>query len=93
MSHPDVSSLRASVHAYRSAVICGQTLARQWRTELAQVSLPGRFRPVLEQLLSSAESAASFTMEACGFSHTDVCDNLASWLDAYERRVLTAELA
>ncbi len=93
MSHPDVSKLRASVHAYRSATLCGQALAAQWRTELAQVNLPGRFRPVLEQLLASAESSASFALEACGFSHTDICDNLASWLDAYERRVLVAEPA
>lgn len=53
-------------------------------------ALPPAFGPVWHQLLDRLESSALFSEESCSFSHGDLLDSLALWLDKAELRLAPA---
>jgi hypothetical protein len=53
-------------------------------------ALPPAFGPVWHQLLDRLESSALFSEESCSFSHADLLDSLALWLDKAELRLAAA---
>ena len=53
-------------------------------------ALPPAFGPVWHQLLDRLESSALFSEESCSFSHGDLLDSLALWLDKAELRLASA---
>ena len=64
----------------RGQLPAGQ-LAAHWRAAASGwPGLPPRYAVVLEQLLAPLEASALFTEESCSFSHGDLADSLAQWL-------------
>ena len=53
-------------------------------------ALPPAFGPVWHQLLDRLESSALFSEESCSFSHGDLLDSLALWLDKAALRLAPA---
>ena len=65
-------------------------LIQQWRSDAALLALPEKFGVVLGNLLDRLESSALFSEESCSFSHGDLLDSLALWLDKAELRLANA---
>jgi hypothetical protein len=78
---PDLDALAATLQSFAEGRIPATTLTRQFREAVAHwPELPPRYRTVLEQLLGSLESSAMFSEESCSFSHADLAQSLAQWL-------------
>jgi hypothetical protein len=74
-------SLAASIAAFRSGALPADELAATWRAAAAAwPGLPPRYGAVLEKLLAPLEASALFSEESCSFSHSDLADSLAQWL-------------
>lgn len=73
--------LAASIDAFRRGELPAGQLVARWRAAAAGwAGLPPRYAAVLDQLLAPLEASALFTEESCSFSHADLADNLAQWL-------------
>jgi hypothetical protein len=81
---PDhLSTLPATLDAFRQGTLPLTTLVQQWRSAVAghQPALPQRYQDVLERILTQLESSALFSEESCSFSQTDIVNALGDWLD------------
>ena len=96
MSHSTLAplalgQLRQALTDLRNGALSVQAFSTAARTQddLLQ-ALPPQFAPVWHQLLDRLESSALFSEESCSFSHGDLLDSLALWLDKAELRLASA---
>jgi len=91
VSLSSLASLRQALTDLRNNATSVQTFSTLARAQddLLQV-LPPAFGPVWHQLLDRLESSALFTEESCSFSHGELLDSLALWLDKAELRLAAA---
>lgn len=87
MTHDaSLQDLRRSLDALRHQQLAIPAFCRTWRGETALLAaLPSRYAEVMEDLLGRMEAGSMFTEESCSFSHTDLQDSLAVWLDKAAR--------
>ena len=91
MSLSHLAVLRQALTQLRSGQISAHAFSTTARAQddLLQ-ALPPAFGPVWHQLLDRLESSALFSEESCSFSHGDLLDSLALWLDKAELRLANA---
>ena len=91
MSLSHLAVLRQALTQLRSGALTVQAFSATARgqDDLLQ-ALPPAFGPVWHQLLDRLESSALFSEESCSFSHGDLLDSLALWLDQAALRLASA---
>ena len=91
MSLSHLAVLRQAFTQLRSGQLSVHTFSTTARAQDDLLhALPPAFAPVWHQLLDRLESSALFSEESCSFSHGDLLDSLALWLDKAELRLTPA---
>ena len=91
MSVSNLAALRQALTDLRRDAMGVQAFSAIARAQYDLLqALPPAFAPVWHQLLDRLESSALFSEESCSFSHSDLLDSLALWLDKAEQRLAPA---
>lgn len=89
MSLSSLAALRQALTQLRNGTVSVQAFSASARAQDDLLrALPPAFAPVWQQLLDRLESSALFSEESCSFSHGDLLDSLALWLDKAELRLV-----
>lgn len=88
MNTHHLDELRSALAALRQDRMDVQSFSALARGQDALLqTLPAPFAAVWHDLLDRLESSALFSEESCSFSHGDLLDSLALWMDKAELRL------